>query len=202
MNTIEQEFVDKIRTEYQWDCSAFLDREILHWTTKISPEDTIEYDFKRSIADHFWIDIDYIYVVWSAKLWYSIWKWTPFSYDSDIDIAITSTKCFYWHMKYVEDLDYYLKDNPTFYNWKDLEKYLEFLRYIARGWFRPDKIPKLIPEDDFLQISWFDYFKSISWKNCVLWDYQIKCWLYRNKDTLRRYQLDWIQKKFISLTNP
>lgn len=203
MNSIEQEFINNLEETYWWNCEAFLEREILHWTSKIlpsSPDERLEFDFKKKIADQFWIEIESIYIVWSSKLGYSIWKWTQFSYNSDIDIAIADNQCFNRFLRYVEDLDYYLNENQDFYTVSDHKKYYKFLRYMARWWFRPDKIPKLMPMNDKLQEDWFDFFRSISWTNCNLWDYQINCWLYRNKDSLKRYQLDWIKKKYISLT--
>lgn len=150
------------------------------------------------IAERFGIDRAGITIVGSAKLGFTIthkraWKhiparpmFSPFSENSDVDVAIVSDalfddiwkRCFrFWQESgYGDD---YWQEGPNFRD------------YLFRGWMRPDKLPS---EGNFTyRNEWFDFFRRLTSERAA-GDYKITAGLYREAYFLESYQQSAIRR--------
>lgn len=143
------------------------------------------YDFRNRIADHFEISYRDVYIVGSAKLGFSYFRGTPFTLDSDIDVAIVNAALFESYMKCICEFQYeYNKTVRLTYD--EYKKYNKFLSYLAKGWFRADKLPHkdILGE---MQDKWFDYFRTLSYGNSEVGNYEVTCGLYKGYFYLEKY---------------
>jgi hypothetical protein len=121
--------------------------------------ESLYFDLKRTIANHFTLSPQEIIVVGSAKLGFSIAPqklFKKFDDDSDIDVVIISEELFevYWK----ELLDFNI--NTTARTTIEDNMYQEFIAYLFKGWLRPDKFPFSYKGKQ----EWFDFFNSISYR--------------------------------------
>ena len=118
----------------------------------ISPDEY--FDLRNSISEQYCVHPNEVVVVGSGKLGFSIAptkRYRLFGSNSDLDVAIVS--------------------NPLFeVVWKDVHRYFsqggywegksEFIKYLFRGWIRPDKLP---PDQKFdFRKDWWEFFDSLS----------------------------------------
>lgn len=160
---------------------------------------------RRRIAEKFGIGIGDIVIVGSAKLGYTLRDkkqtdrrherpaFSPFSDDSDVDIAIISDRLFdqiwkrcfeFWDSSgYASGSGYWPSGG-------------QFRDYVFRGWMRPDHLPS---EGSFsYRAEWFDFFRRLT-SDRAAGDYKITAGLYREIYFLRAYQLISINQCRISL---
>jgi hypothetical protein len=146
------------------------------------------------IASNFEIELKDVIIVGSAKLGFTLRRkrklgdeeerpvFSPFSENSDIDIAIVSDALFdkiwklcfeFWHGSgYAAASGYWPRG-----------KY--FRDYIFRGWMRPDHLPS---EGKFTyKENWFDFFRELT-SSRAAGDYRITAALYREQFFLKSYQ--------------
>ena len=141
------------------------------------------FDLRSKVAKKFGLHPNEVLVV-SAKLGFSIVpdkEYNRFSEDSDIDVALVSSKLFdkYWNQVFS-----YKKENPY---WEDDE----FITYLFQGWIRPDKLP---PSKSFsLRKDWWDFFQSMT-SSGRYGNYNIRGGLYQSYFFLENYQKICIQK--------
>jgi hypothetical protein len=149
---------------------------------------------RELIASNFEIELKSIIIVGSAKLGFTLRRkqksedederpaFSPFSENSDIDVAIVSDALFdkiwklsfeFWHGSgYAAAPGYWPKGK-------------HFRNYIFRGWMRPDHLPS---EGNFTyKESWFDFFRELT-SNRAAGDYRITAGLYREPYFLKSYQ--------------
>lgn len=137
-----------------------VDKYILFGTPYIFKSDEPKYySLKKEIADHFNVSQTNVTMVGSAKLGFSIAPhklYRKIADESDIDMVIISERLFdlFW-----KDL-FEFNINLTYRSEKEDEIYSQFLEYFFKGWLRPDKFPFNFPYKQ----EWFDFFKSISYK--------------------------------------
>lgn len=135
---------------------------------------------KSKIAQHFTIDITKVHMVGSAKLGFSIARpklWKPFNDESDIDMVVVSENVFDRLWEEISDLNISLYDRSE----QDDQKFNSFLKYFFRGWIRPDLLPLRYHKTQM----WFEYFRSISYKE--FGSYKITGAIFRNEFFFRKY---------------
>jgi hypothetical protein len=153
-----------------------------------------ERSLRERIATRFGIDIKCVIVVGSAKLGFTLKHksasgldeerpaFSPFSENSDVDVAIVSDalfdsfwkRCFeFWHSSgYGGAADYWPRGK-------------HFRDYIFRGWMRPDYLPS---EGSFTyRAEWFDFFRQLT-SDRAAGDYKVAAGLYREAYFLETYQ--------------
>ena len=112
------------------------------------------FELRKTISDKYNVHPNEVIVVGSAKLGFSIApekRYQPFGDASDLDIAIVS---------------------PTLFEsvWRDVHRYFlqggywegrtEFIKYLFRGWIRPDRLP---PDHHFpFARNWWEFFNLLS----------------------------------------
>ncbi len=138
------------------------------------------YCLKEEISDFFKIEFNDIVLVGSAKLGFSIKhnkRFEIFGENSDIDIAIVSTKLF---QKIWEEI-YLYKKSKIF--WPKEES---FNKYLVYGWIRPD----LLPNSEYYQFSkeWWKFFNNLSQKKEYDY-YKVRGGLYHSWFFLQEYQI-------------
>lgn len=142
------------------------------------------FDLRSEVAAHFGLHPNEVLVVGSAKLGFSIVpdkEYTPFSDESDIDVALVSSTLFdeYWNQIFS-----YKEKNPY---WNEHE----FIGYLFQGWIRPDKFPnsKSFP----LGNEWWNFFQNMT-SSGKYGNYNIRGGLYQSYFFLENYQKICIQK--------
>lgn len=164
-----------------------IDRHLIFGTPYIFRDDEyIYFTLKEKIATYFGVSNTEIYMIGSAKLGFSISPkklWRKINDDSDIDMVIISEKLFdeFW----IDLLDFRIE--LTSRSEKDDIIYKKFLEYFFKGWLRPDLFPFKYKDRNI----WFDFFKSISYK-----DYdkrKISCAIFRNEHFFKKYHVQNIQ---------
>ena len=120
------------------------------------------FEFRNRISKHFLIDYYQIYIVGSGKLGFSYIKGTEFNYDSDIDVAIVSEELYDRYLKHIRKFQYDLERSKERLVEQEYRNYIKFLKYMAKGWMRPDLLPMKIEGID-LKNDWFNFFKMISY---------------------------------------
>ena len=112
------------------------------------------FELRKAVSDNYNVHPNEVIVVGSAKLGFSIApdkRYKLFGDASDVDVAIISATLF-------ESV------------WRDVHRYFykggywegrsQFLKYLFRGWIRPDRLP---PDQYFpFARDWWDFFNSIS----------------------------------------
>ena len=149
--------------------------------------------FKKGIAEQFAAEHTDVYVVGSAKLGFSPHKLTLFSVESDIDVALVSTSIFCSVGNLCCQLEYQMRDFQLHLPRYVFTAYLSFLRYMAIGWIRPDKAPIKGPLGDWKQL-WFEYFRDISYENCLAGNYKVNAGIFRTHEHLIQYSASSFRK--------
>lgn len=126
-----------------------------------------------------------IFIVGSAKLGFSLSekkssgtikpRYRKFSIDSDIDVAIISSKIFNQLWNSFSTHSY----NHNYFPW-DSDKLGD---YLISGSFRPDKFPNI-----FESIRWWDCFNKLS-NNNQLDRRKVSGCIYYSYDMLKKYQI-------------
>lgn len=143
------------------------------------------FDLRSEVAEHFGLHPNEVFVVGSAKLGFSVApknRYREFSDESDIDIAMVSSMLFEQFWQEVFDYKYEGSYWP---------EYDQFLRYLFRGWIRPDMLP---PSSMFqLREKWWNFFQSVT-RSGRYGEYKIRGGLYRSYFFLENYQKIRIQE--------
>lgn len=151
------------------------------------------YDFRKRIADFFQIQYYEVFIVGSARLGFSYVKKTDFSFDSDIDIAIVNNNLFESYYKKIAEFQYII-DRKTITK-KEYEDYLAFLKYLAKGWMRPELLPHSF-EMKSIKDEWFNFFRSISNGKSEAGNYEVSAGLYKDFTYLEMYYLKYFEDKY------
>ncbi len=147
------------------------------------------FDFRNRISKHFSIDYYQVYIVGSGKLGFSYLKGTEFSYDSDIDVAIVSEELYDRYLKYIRKFQYDIERSRELLVQNEYAEYIKFLKYMAKGWMRPDLLPAKINGID-IKTGWFEFFKSISYDKSEVGNYKVSGGVYKNYDYLEYYTVN------------
>ena len=74
---------------------------------------------------------------------------------------------------------------------EEKDDYNKFLKYMAKGWMRPDKLPfQLKSDSDSTRKKWFAFFKSISYGQSEVGNYKVAAGLYKNYYFLEQYYIN------------
>lgn len=137
------------------------------------------YQLKEQICEHFNVEFNDVIIVGSSKLGFSIKpsrRYESFNDESDIDIAVVSTKLFekVWNEAYL------FKKGGS--DWPKAESFFE---YLSAGWIRPDKLPI----NDYFQFTsqWWDFFNTLT-RSGHFGPYAIRAGLYHSSFFLQEYQ--------------
>lgn len=117
-----------------------------------------EFDILNSISDYFQIPITSIQVVGSSKTGYSYHKSTIFvKGTSDLDIAIIDPGLYQKYCEIVAQVTKGFADLSKFKRTSDVNNYLSYCKYLAKGIFRPDLMPTCEAKK-----NWFNFFNKLS----------------------------------------
>lgn len=109
--------------------------------------------------------------------------------DSDIDVSIVSADLFEKYVKTVSDLQYQIDKGKVRMTQSEMGKYNQFLKYLVKGWMRPDLLPPIMNE--YLnKDNWFEYFRSISYGKSQVGNFKIAAGLFKNFDYMERYYVE------------
>lgn len=195
-----KEFQTRIKTTSNDEMLLdFCRKSVLHGTPHIfkNKEDDF-YEFRKRIAEKYEISFNDIYITGSAKLGFSPYKSTTFSYDSDIDVAIVSRKLFESILNSIKVFQYELRNNRRVVTDNEIKMYHSFLEYIPIGWIRPDKLP-ISFNLDILKKDWFNFFKSISFGKSEVGNYKVSAGIFLSYKHLEEYIYNGIRQHKASL---
>ena len=156
------------------------------------------YEFRQKVADHFGIDFYEVFVVGSAKLGFSYIKKKLFSYESDVDLVLVNEELFEEYYKIIRDFQYRLDEASESMDVEEKVSYEKFLRYLVKGWMRPDLLPISSQMKEFKR-NWFDFFSSISNNKSEVGNYKVTAGLYKTYDYLEKYHSNAIEKHYKQL---
>ena len=147
------------------------------------------YDFRATVASKWNVRFHEVLILGSAKLGYSYYKKTSFSLDSDIDVSIVNPMLFEEFVKATADVQYQIERGKIRMTTEEKEKYDKYLRYLVKGWMRPDFLPAKM-SGIFDRKNWFDYFRSLSYGRSQVGDYKIAAGLFKNFDYMEKYYVE------------
>ncbi len=178
----------------------FVQKSIFHGIpTVFQGREDDYFEFRSRIADKFEVGFHEVFIVGSAKLGFSYYKGTLFSYESDIDVVIVNEKLFEKFFLKISEYQYQLDRMHTTIDMEELNIYKTFLQYLVKGWMRPDKLPTSF-QIRLLKSEWFDFFKSISYNKSEVGNYKVAAGLYKNYGYLEKYYTQSIEDVYDSLT--
>lgn len=178
----------------------FLRKNIFHGIPHVFDSREDEYfEFRCRIAEQFDINYQSVFIIGSAKLGFSYFKETQFSYNSDIDVAIVSQELFENFFLKICDYQYELDKFYKVPSERELEDYDRFLKYLVKGWMRPDLLP-LSFNIKSLKHEWFNFFQSLSHGKSQVGNYKVAAGLYKNFTYLEKYHLNSINEFYKKIT--
>lgn len=183
-----QEFNDSLKlVDSQEDRVRFVQKTLFHGIPHVFDGRENDYfEFRNRIANKFNVGFHEVFIVGSAKLGFSFYKSTEFNYDSDIDVVIVNEKLFEEFYFKITEYQYKLDRMYRTVNLKELEIYSDFLKYLVKGWMRPDKLPTSF-QVSLLKSDWFNFFDSISNDKSEVGNYKVSAGLFKNYTYLEKY---------------
>ena len=176
-----------LETNSENDRLNFIKKYFFHGTPYVFHNDESEYfEFRNRIANNFGIGFHEIFIVGSAKFGFSYLKETDFDYNSDIDVVIVNEKLFEEYFSKICDYQYQFDRQYKSIHLSEMNKYSTFLKYLVKGWMRPDKLPNSF-KVDLLRNEWFDFFESISYNKSEVGNYKVAGALYKSYTYLEKY---------------
>src|SRR5581483_5675581 len=142
--------------------SNFIDTHILAVLPVVFDDDvTLHDNFRDRIASQFEVSKENVVVVGSARLGFSYTKRTPFSLNSDVDVAIINDRLFDEYSRILCGYHHDVIRRVIALDQSEWSQYLLFLKYFAAGWLRPDKGTPVMNKTP-AATDWWKYFRSIS----------------------------------------
>lgn len=176
----------------------FVQKYLFHGIPFVFKDRENEYfEFRNRIANKFNVGFHEVFIVGSAKLGFSYHKTTEFNYDSDIDIVIVNERLFEEFYLKISEYQYQLDRLYKTIDLNEIRIYTQFLRYLVKGWMRPDKLPTSF-QVDILKSEWFDFFESLSYGNSEVGNYKVAAGLFKNYEYLEKYYTKSIEDVFNS----
>lgn len=149
------------------------------------------YEFRSLIAKQWNVGFQEVLILGSGKLGYSYHKNSTFSLESDIDVAIINEQLFEKFYLEIRDFQYLKQRGLISLTLEEEKNYNTFLKYLIKGWMRPDKLPIQI-SGIFSKENWFSFFNSISYKNNPAGDYKISAGLFKSFNYMECYYVNSI----------
>jgi hypothetical protein len=195
-----ESFLDRLKkTNTSEEVLDFCRKSVLHGTPHIfQGREDEHYEFRKRIAEQFDISFHEVYITGSAKLGFSPFKKTNFSYESDVDVAIVSHKLFEEIMEHIRQYQMQLRNSRLAVSSYEIGKYHTFLEYGAIGWMRPDHLPHSFTVKE-LKDNWFDFFSSISYGKSEVGNYKVNAGVFKTYKHLERYTFSGFESLKTSL---
>lgn len=161
-------------------------------------------ELRERVSRRFSVPVESVYIVGSAKFGFSLHDkymdtasprpaYSPFSDESDIDIAIVDAGLFddIWKMCF----EFWER---TFFGYSlaRWDKAEDFRDYVFRGWMRPDMLPAA-PTVTWSRL-WFQFFQRLMSERAA-GDNRITAALYREMYFFRKYQEFSVQRALAKL---
>jgi hypothetical protein len=138
------------------------------------------YHFRKRIAKQFQVEFYEVMIVGSSKFGFSPYRFSDFSFDSDIDVVIFNEKLFDNFFKFTSEYQYQIRSGRIRLNSWQLDQYRRYLKYFGMGWMRPDLMPQNTTEFEKIKQNWDDFFKSISYSKSEVGNYKVKGGLFKS----------------------
>jgi len=149
-----------------------------------------QYEILNDVAGHFRVPITCVQVAGSAKLGHSVHKKTPFTPgQSDLDLAVIDNQLFAWYLAVGLRLSKGYSDGTSFPVREGASTQTEYLRYLARGIFRPDLMP--IGQE---RAAWNNFFGKLSARHTVLFK-SVSAAVYLSQDCFESKQRSAIKAR-------
>ncbi|EFO1310065.1 hypothetical protein DWU63_25995, partial [Escherichia coli] len=127
------------------------------------------------------------------KLGFSPYKLKEFDMDSDIDVAIVSSKLYDEIMVSISHYQRELRENRIKVSASEIGMYHKFLEYGALGWIRPDLLPLSFNIKE-LKDKWFDFFDSLSYGRSEVGNYKVAAGAFKSYWHLESYTMMGLAK--------
>lgn len=147
------------------------------------------YDFRSLIARRWNVGFQEVLILGSGKLGYSYHKDSVFSLESDLDVAIVNEQLFEDFYIAIRDFQYQKQRGLITLSQDEEKQYNRFLKYMIKGWMRPDKLPAQI-SGRLSKEEWFKYFESISYKNNPAGNYKVSAGLFKSFNYMEWYYVN------------
>lgn len=186
--TLEEfkEELNAISTEIER--TTFVQKNFFNGTPFIFRErDGDYYNFSKRIADQFKIRYTDINIVGSSRFGFSPYRFTEFSFESDIDVTICNETLFEQYFELISDYTYQLRYREILLRKEQYNQYIKFLKYFSTGWMRPDLLPSNTVEFVEIRERWDDFFKTISYGKSEVGNYKVKAGLFKNQAYAEKY---------------
>lgn len=151
------------------------------------------FEFRNTIAKHFGIGFHEVFIVGSSKLGYSYHKDSSFSLESDIDVVLVNENLFESFYYNICEYQYGIDNGLVTTTQEERTVFNQFLKYLVKGWMRPDKLPPKI-QISAIKSEWFKFFESISYGKSPVGNYKVSGGLFKNYIYLEKYYTDSIYK--------
>jgi hypothetical protein len=108
--TIEEYRAELLKLSTDNERTTFIQRNFFNGTPYVFlSRDSDYYDFSKRIADNFNINYSDVNIVGSSRFGFSPYKFTVFSYESDIDVTICNENLFEQYFELISDYTYKLR---------------------------------------------------------------------------------------------
>ena len=151
------------------------------------------FEFRNRISKKFMVDYYQVYIVGSGKLGFSFFKGKEFDYDSDIDVAVVSEELYDRYLKHIRAFQYDIERSKELLVQNDYKNYIKFLKYMAKGWMRPDLLPLKVNGIN-IKSEWFEFFDSISYGKSEVGNYKVSGGVYKSYDYLEYYTVNGLSE--------
>lgn len=145
------------------------------------------YHFRKRIADKFKIGFFEVMIVGSSKFGFSPYKFTEFTFNSDIDVVLFNERLFDYYHELISEYQYQIRMQKIRLTEDQYTKYMKFLKYFIMGWMRPDLLPQNTTEFKELKQNWDDFFKNISHSKSEVGNYIVKGGLFKSHYYAEKY---------------
>ncbi len=187
--TIDEYKKDLLTISTEVEKTMFIQKHFFHGTPFVFKErDEEYYNFTTRIAKNF-NNVQYsdINIVGSSRFGFSPYKFTEFSFESDIDVTICNEALFDEYFELISDYTYQIRYREISLRPDQYKKYIKFLKYFSTGWMRPDLLPTNTLEFSELRQRWDDFFKGISYGKTEVGNYKVKAGLFKNQAYAEKY---------------
>lgn len=184
-----EEFITELKVvSTEIERTTFIQRNFFNGTPFVfRDKDGDYYNFAKRIADQFKIRYTDINIVGSSRFGFSPYKFTEFSFESDIDVTICNETLFEQYFELISDYTYKLRYREIFLRKEQYNQYIKFLKYFSTGWMRPDLLPSNTVEFIEMRERWDDFFKTISYGKSEVGNFKVKAGLFKNQAYAEKY---------------
>jgi hypothetical protein len=205
MVSIEDYKTEIIKLNNDDEKRIFTQKYFFHGIPMVFQDRENEYfHFRKRIADKFDIGFYEVMIVGSSKFGFSPYKFTQFSYNSDIDVVLFNERLFDTFYELISEYQYKIRKKIINLTGTQSKEYLRFIKYFMMGWMRPDLLPQNTTEFKELKQNWDDFFKSISHSKTEVGNYIVKGGLFKSYHFAEKYyrsSIEEVSYNLLSLKN-